>query len=560
MKKQFLLLLSIAAVSALAACNINVKPSSSSFAPVESSSENSSEEESSSSEEESSSSESSSDSSDYSSDSSSSSSSSSSEEDIGPVPSEVVIPSDNGGTSYPADKPYSDYLLLNYSNVSLTLGNEKDGSVQLRGLPRPLQPANNLSFRSLDSAIASVDASGKVTAVGQGQTSIEVSDKDHPDVKKLVPVNVFGNLVPAIPEVEGEHYTEEEAAAYNAEHGLSEGDEGYVTTEDWKVEPIPEVPNDKEKIAQITDDLAVTVNGVHFTQEEIDAAQPGDPAYGKKTKDYKVLPEKDSLTEIVDHELREMSTWKNGQRQIYNVWDETLIASKDEAYFRITETDGDIVTEDGAMTFEDSEWIFNTNKYYDTYVFHTLHGVKNYYPVSTVNYMPSDPNVNERYVPMYEILDNLFTSGHDIFTNTLENATMADCVDIASKSYTNVVKNCVGGFLDADGNPTSTKDLFFDCVLDFADQTADQDDETQSGIPYGTPTPATQRMMYTVKDGKLVHYRIELVMDYSFGGDDYQKIYLIDHSYERFTAENRDSLLFIPDASQYTLVDYLFAI
>ena len=85
-------------------------------------------------------------------------------------------------------------------------------------------------------------------------------------------------------------------------------------------------------------------------------------------------------------------------------------------------------------------------------------------------------------------------------------------------------------------------------------------DETQSGVPYGTPMPATQRMIYTVKDSKLVNFRIELIQNYSFGGDNYQKIYYIDHSYERITDANRDSALFIPDASQYTLVDYLFAI
>ena len=523
MKKQFLLLLSIAAVSALAACNINVKPSSSSIAPVESSSENSSEEESSSSEEESSSSESSSDSSDYSSDSSSSSSSSSSQEDIGPVPSEVVIPSKDSEQDYAADKAYSDYLLLNYSNLSLAVGNAKDSSAKLRGLPRALQPATNLSFTSLDPSIATVDAEGNVSAVKSGKTSIEVADKDHPDVKKLVPVSVFDELVPAIPEVDGVHYTQAEIDA------AQEGDDAWgKTVDDWKIEPVDEIPNDKEKIAQITDAL--------FSVDE------------------------SNLTEIVDHELREMSTYKNGKRQFYNVWDETLVASKDEAYFRIYETDGDTKTEDGAMTFEDSEWIFSTNQYYDTYVFHTLHGTKNYYPISTVDYIPEDPTVNNRYAPLYDVLDNLFTIGHEIFTDTLEDATMETCLDIASKDYSNVVKNCTGGFLGQDGEVSSTTDLFLDCVLDFPGEKADQDTETNYGIPYGTPMPATQRMIFTIQDSKLVHYRLELIQNYSFGGDDYQKIYYIDHSYERITDANRDFYMVIPDVSGYNLVDYLFAI
>ena len=38
--------------------------------------------------------------------------------------------------------------------------------------------------------------------------------------------------------VTGVKYTTEEAAAYNEEHNLNEGDPGYVTTDDWKVEPV----------------------------------------------------------------------------------------------------------------------------------------------------------------------------------------------------------------------------------------------------------------------------------------------------------------------------------
>ena len=539
MKKQFLLLLSIAAISSLAACDINKNPSSS-FDPAGSSSESSS------------------------SDSSSSSSSSSTpEEDIGPVPSEIIIP-EGTEQNFPGSAAYSSNLLLNYHSISLTVGNEFNNSIKLRGLPRPLQPADNLSFRSLDSSIAAVDEDGNVTAVAVGQTSIEVADKGHPDVKTLVPVSVFGNLVPAIPEVEGEHYTEEEAAAYNEEHGLNEGDEGYVTTDDWKVEPIPEVPNDKAQIVKITDKLTTLYNGEHFTKEEIDEAQEGDDAYGKTVDDWKIESEANTLKEIVDHELREMSTYKNGKRQYYHVWDEHLVASIDEAYFRITETDGDTKTEDGAMSFEDSEWIFNTNKYYDTYVFHTIHGTKNYFPVSTISYMPKDPNVNNRATPLYEILDNLFTIGRDIFTDTVQDATLKDLFEaekgMAIVNYPNVETNCVGGFIDENKNPTSTSDFFFDCTIEFPNETADQDDETQSGVPYGTPMPATQRMIYTVRDNKLVNFRLELVQNYSFGGDDYKKVYYIDHAYERLTDENRGSYMVVPDVKDYNLVDYLFAI
>lgn len=514
MKKQFLLLLSIAAVSALAACNINVKPSSSSLAPADTSSESSSEEPSSSS--------------DSSSESSSSSSSSSQEEDIGPVPGTIEIPTVEDEQKFPASAGYSKDLLLNYHALTLVAGSENNSTATLRGLPRALQSGSNLAFRSLDASIASVDENGVVTAVKSGSTSIEVSDKAHPDVKRIVPVDVFDNLVPAVVKNDGTHYTQDEIDA------AQPGDPAYgKTTSDWEIQPASEaVDNDKAKIALITDQLT-----------SIDES---------------------GLTEIVDHELREMSTYKNGVRQQYNVWDEHLVCSKDEAYFRLYETDGDTKTEDGAMSFADYEWIFNTNKFYDTYVYHTSGTVKNYYPISTVDYMPENPDVNKRYAPMYEVLDNIFTIGHEIFTDTLEDASMKGLFDakqgLASHDFTNVVKNCVGGFLDDNGDPSSLNDFFFDCVLFFPDEKASQDAETNYGIPYGTPTPTTQRMIYTVKDGKLVSYRLELVENYKIGDDFYKKVYYIDHYYERITDENRDSYMIIPDVKDYTLVDYLFAI
>ena len=437
-----------------------------------------------------------------------------------PITTDIIIPDTESEQDIKGEADYSDDLLLNYPTLALAVdngNNAKFSTKKLRGLPRALQPATDLSFKSLDETIASVDANGNVKGLKAGHTAIEVTDNVHPDVKKNVPIDVFNGLLPETP-------------------------------------------------------------GVYYTQEEIDAAQPGDPAYGKTTEEYKVDPIKNDqeqiddvaaeiakiddtkLTEIVDHELREMTTYKNGEVISYSVWDENLICSEDEAYFRIYETDGDTKTKDGAMSFTDYEWIFNTNQYYDTYVFHTKGDVKNYYPVSTVDYMPDDPNVNNRTAPLFDILDNIFTSGHEIFTNTLKNARIdEDTTKMITYNYSNVERNYAGFLPDEQGNP-STKDFLIDSTILFLDEKADQEDERNYGIPYGTPVPATQRMIYNIRDGKLVSLRIELIQDYSFDGDTYQKVWYIDHSYERITEENRATYMVIPDKSQYTLVDYLFAI
>lgn len=527
MKKNVLLLLSVAALTSLAACKTktsSAEPSSeaSAVSSVVPSSEPSSAAPSSvapssvapSSAPSSSSAAPSSSSVAPSSSSQAPSSSSSSSSQPEPVTTDIIIPDVDAEENFPAEKDYSDYLLLNYSTLGLVADNGSNSAYstkQLRGLARALQPANDLSFKSLDETIASVDANGNVKGLKAGTTVIEVSDKAHPDVKKNVPVEVYDFLGPAI----------------------------------------------------------------FYTQEEIAAAQEGDPAYGKTTSDVKDDRDQNEintiaaeiasiddtgLTEIVDHELREMSTYKNGKLQQYNVWDELLVCSEDEAYFRITETDGDTKTENGAMSFNDMEWIFNTNQYYDTYVYHTKGDVKNYFPVSTVDYMPEDPSVNNRTAPLFDILDNMFTIGRDIFTDTLDNARIeASTMELITQPYSNVIRNAAGKLVDDQGN-ASNKDFFLDCTIIFGDEKADQTDESNSGIPFGTPMPATQRMIYTIRDGKLANFRIELVQDYEFGGDVYQKIYYIDHDYQRITDENRESLLFLPDKSEYTLVDYLFAI
>ena len=80
---------------------------------------------------------------------------------------------------------------------------------------------------------------------------------------------------------------------------------------------------------------------------------------------------------IVNNETYEKSIFKNGKLQKYLIEDEVLVASYDDAYFRITETDSESVTENGAINISNYEWIFYTNPFYDTIVYHTTGDVKN---------------------------------------------------------------------------------------------------------------------------------------------------------------------------------------
>ena len=255
----------------------------------------------------------------------------------------------------------------------------------------------------------------------------------------------------------------------------------------------------------------------------------------------------DGLKSIVDHNMYEKRIYKNGVLQSYDRFDEHMVASYDDAYFRIYETDGEIRTEGGSITFSEYDWIFNTNKFYDTLVYHQVGDIKTYYPVSTVSYMNQSP----RYQPMFDILDNLFVSGHEVFTNIFENAKLSGFLAYATKNYSNVIKGDFHSFGDG-------KSLLFDCVVNYDDDTASQDDETRYGIPFGTECPTTYNLRFHVEDNRVVGYTNHGVMTYTIGSDNYEEVYDIDHLYERI--DDQKSQIVVPDKSQYTLVDYLFAI
>ena len=162
---------------------------------------------------------------------------------------------------------------------------------------------------------------------------------------------------------------------------------------------------------------------------------------------------------------------------------------------------------------------------------------------------------------MFDILDNIFVSGRKIFSNTFDNAKLKGFLEYAQNDYTNVEK-----LVSASIDDTSSSEMydattfFFECKVTYDDSTADQDDEQRYGIPYGTPTPSVYNLRFLVKDNQVVSWTNHGVMTYDIGNDHYEEVYDIDHYYERITDENRTSFIKVPNPSEYSLVDYLFAI
>ncbi len=399
--------------------------------------------------------------------SSSSTSSSSEQKPSIPDNTDIVIPNKDGNDiDVKEEGAYSDKLFLNRRVVGVSV----NGTDKIRGIERALCKGDQLNFVSADTSIATVAEDGTVTGVKSGQTTIEVSDKNHPDVKKTVEVYVY-----------------------------------------------PEV---KSYIANTYLNALGAIN-------------------------------EDDLKAVCDHEIYERTVYKvddkgNRQLHMYGAWDQNIVVSLDDAYLRLYETDGNRKTDDGNMTFLDYEWIFYTNKFYDTYGFHTRGNAKGYYPVSTVSYMGQP-----RTAPLFDILDNIFVSGRSIFTNTLNGAKLSDrFLSIARASYMNqTFKGSWGsGSFYLEANHTDE------------DNTADQDTENNYGIPVGTAMPETDYYRFIVKDNKLVGYSIQAETNYEIDGQKYAMTYDIDHYFERVDESNKSKLVVYPNVKDYTLADYLFAI
>ena len=401
---------------------------------------------------------------------------------IDPVTTDVVIPTKESEEEINGEGAYATKLLLNHRSMALhhnkaRAEDDPRDSMQLVGLPQANHTGENLAFVSANPEIATVDENGVVTAMSNGYTSIEVSDKAHPELKTTVPVYVYADL--------------KTRAANSIINKLANVDE-------------------------------------------------------------------DGLREIVDHELYQKKKYKNGVLELSATWDQHLICSYDEAYFRIEETDADIITTGANVTFKDYEWIFYTNPAYDAECYHTVGDTKNFFPVPAVSYM--DQNL-ARTAPLFDILDNIFVSGRKIFSNTFENAKLSGFLEYAQNDYSNVKKGIMASIDDSSSSELyDNKTFLFSCEVTYKDSEADQDDETRYGIPYGTPTPSVYSLRFLIKDNQMVGWTNHGVMTYDIGNDHYEEVYDIDHFYERITDENRDSFIKKPNRDNYSLVDYLFAI
>ena len=171
---KVLFLTSLLAITCLVACGSNTHKSS---LPETSSSEPASSETSISSEVSSSSEASSSE--------ESSSSSSSSSSNPGPTP--ITLPEADETKEFDNTVPYyPKEILINHRLASILVNEE----YQLAPIGQYKYDGSTLQYVSKDPSIVTVDETGLLKGIKAGKTEVEVSDKNNPELKTVVPVTV----------------------------------------------------------------------------------------------------------------------------------------------------------------------------------------------------------------------------------------------------------------------------------------------------------------------------------------------------------------------------------
>ena len=399
------------------------------------------------------------------------------------VPTSMILPEASEVQGYDNDNvKFPEELLVNH-RVAALMVNE---TLQLEATEQFGYAANNVKYEVKDATVATVSENGLITGLKAGETEIVVTDKSNPDFKRTVPVAVYDPVDSS--DVQG---ITNALKSYETEHPVNEVVQRKRITRTFSKRPYIAPPEDAPE-GTVVDNPA---------------------PYVQFSRDYS---------------------------------DEMMVFSVDDAYLRILETDSEVRTVDGAVDFTTYDWIFHTNRYYDTLVYHQQGDAKTFYAAATQDYM----DAGVRSAPLYDVLDNLFTVGHTFFENQLENASFADIIDIAENDYGNVEDKKVGSM--GDGS------LFVHGVLTFKDSLADNDDERNYGIPVGTPTPTSQDSTWIVKDNKVEAIYFYLVQNYVIDDYEYQMIMDIDIKIDELSADRSE--IYVPARDEYQLVDYLFAI
>ena len=341
-------------------------------------------------------------------------------------------------------------------------GSEKNEDTTLVATVYPKKAGDrNLKWSSSDPTVATVDQTGKVTTVGEGDAIITVSNED-------------GTVK----------------------------DTARVIVNDMKDQRISNV---KDRMTNILK-----------AQKEADFKLPD------------TISEYESFSNVVT---------KNNKPISSNVFMQSITASEKNAYLDLEVDSQETRVEDGSPLPEKIHYTFYTTDQFETFLFKSSGKVKNYMSINQSYYMGQ-----EKVEALKAVCDQFFVSGSKILTGV----------------KTSALSNVSDEWIDsADYNPhyARSKDNAGQIAFDLHEggqQTADQEDEEDNGIPVGTKYTIDIYVRFYFENNMLVAKHIDQSYKYKIGNDDYLSTFAIDYWYET----NQE--IVYPDKANYQLVDAAF--
>ena len=217
---------------------------------------------------------------------------------------------------------------------------------------------------------------------------------------------------------------------------------------------------------------------------------------------------------------------------------QTMWASVNDAYFRITSNDEDIKTADGSVVPSSSAYVFYTTDDYLSYIFCNSDGKSNYMYLDQ-SYLVDEEKT--QFQALGEILQSFFVAGSKIMTDQFKN--------ILGQSWLD------GGY----GSPKYKGSLGEDSG-EFAFNSVSvqngrlgPEDAADFDLPAGTYITITDDIRYLWEDNLLKARLIDEKLEYDIGGEHFVEEYIINYYFE-----GRGVELWWPQASNYSQVDSIF--
>ncbi len=281
----------------------------------------------------------------------------------------------------------------------------------------------------------------------------------------------------------------------------------------------------------VKDSARIVVNNMNGQRIATCGSRLNDILNAQKADNF-VLPDV-----LGSHTSRVHTVTKNGVAINSDISYEGIVASEKNAYLDLEVISKEIRVENGSPIPEKLRYTFYTTDQYETFLFKSQGKVKNYMSVNQSSYLGKD-----KIEALKAVCDQFFVSGSKILTNVKS--------DVLSTVKTSYIQNA--SYNEHFGRMDEKGQLAFDLYEVAENQTADQEDFENQGIPVGTNYTFDISVRFLFENNLLTAEHLVQSYSYKIGEDEYVSRYVLDEWY------TTDEEMVFPNKANYQKVDGVF--